>query len=331
MTPLLIATLTAFVVAVVAAAGISYASYHRGQSAMMIQNVATILAVCTLPGVILALFPELLANADVTRRFLTGMSLTAGVLAALCLLVYGIRTAASPVPSPVSSPAPPPPQPPSAQAPPVAMSPGGTMPPPPPAPAPPAPTTDGLAQTAPALAEVPDPPQRMPPPPPPIDSPTSVLPSGGVAAAGATPPGVVGIGAAAATRDFGAEASATVILQPTTLVHMAWLVFLGGHRAGDAIRLAEHTEIGREPKSHSSSIVLADDRAVSRIHAQVVKDGDAERFVIQDLGSGNGTLVNGVRISGRQPLADKDRLRFGETDLAFIEVRFDPAAQLGEG
>ncbi|HUZ99293.1 MAG TPA: FHA domain-containing protein [Gaiellaceae bacterium] len=40
---------------------------------------------------------------------------------------------------------------------------------------------------------------------------------------------------------------------------------------------------------------------------------------VQDLGSTNGTYVNGVRIEGAQRLAPGDLIRVGETDL-----RFDP-------
>jgi hypothetical protein len=56
------------------------------------------------------------------------------------------------------------------------------------------------------------------------------------------------------------------------------------------------------------------DTGVSRKHVDVVLDG-ATAFV-EDLGSTNGTLVNGRRIS-RQPLADGDVIRIGHSVLVY--------------
>jgi pSer/pThr/pTyr-binding forkhead associated (FHA) protein len=56
------------------------------------------------------------------------------------------------------------------------------------------------------------------------------------------------------------------------------------------------------------------DTGVSRKHVDVVlNDGVA---VAEDLGSTNGTLVNGRRIS-RQPLADGDVIRIGHSVLVY--------------
>ena len=51
------------------------------------------------------------------------------------------------------------------------------------------------------------------------------------------------------------------------------------------------------------------DLDVSARHAAVVRAGD--RWVLRDLGSRNGTFVNGRRINADQELASGDRLRFG--------------------
>jgi hypothetical protein len=293
------------------------------------------LAVFTLPGVILALFPDLLADAEITRRLLTGMSLAAGVLAALCLLVYGIRAPAAP-PAPGSAsaaPAAPAPVPadarPSPWAPPAASSSGpAAVPPPAPPPAVPPFVPAVAAATAPAV----DPHATKPMPALPV-SPTGVWSAppaaalGEAAMPGLPAPGGAPAGAAAATRSVGVPATQTVVLRPDAPVHMAWLVYLDGPRAGDAIRVDPDTVIGREPQAQGGGIVLVD-AAVSSVHARLIQDADSGRFVIHDLGSTNGTLVNGLRVN-RQPLADKDRLRLGRTELAFIEVRFDPAASAG--
>ncbi|MDT7809311.1 MAG: hypothetical protein QOJ70_3124 [Acidobacteriota bacterium] len=58
---------------------------------------------------------------------------------------------------------------------------------------------------------------------------------------------------------------------------------------------------------------------ISRRHARVWREGDT--FLVEDLGSVNGTVVNdAVRLGPRQPrpLADGDRLRLGETTLHFL-------------
>jgi hypothetical protein len=60
-------------------------------------------------------------------------------------------------------------------------------------------------------------------------------------------------------------------------------------------------------------VVVADPRS-SRRHAEIRPSGSG--FVITDLGSMNGTLVNGAPIR-EQPLADGDDIRLGNTMLRF--------------
>ena len=66
-------------------------------------------------------------------------------------------------------------------------------------------------------------------------------------------------------------------------------------------------------RSRSSDVHLADGRA-SRRHARI--DLRQGVFVISDLGSANGTLVNGQRVQ-RQVLRDGDEIRIGDTRLTF--------------
>lgn len=68
--------------------------------------------------------------------------------------------------------------------------------------------------------------------------------------------------------------------------------------------------IGRHP---DSNLVLADPN-VSRNHAEIRPDGD--HFVVVDLGSTNGTRVNGVRVD-TQVLQDGDEVAFGNTRMRF--------------
>jgi hypothetical protein len=80
---------------------------------------------------------------------------------------------------------------------------------------------------------------------------------------------------------------------------------------GQRFTLGEHTvTVGRRPESN---IVLGDPK-VSRSHAEIRPQGDG--YLVVDLGSTNGTTVNGVRISERA-LRDGDEIRFGSTQIRF--------------
>lgn len=72
--------------------------------------------------------------------------------------------------------------------------------------------------------------------------------------------------------------------------------------------------IGRKP----SNILQIDNLAVSGYHAKIYRDG--ERFIIEDMGSLNGTFVNGVRVS-RHVLNDSDTAIIGKHTLSFILPR----------
>lgn len=54
---------------------------------------------------------------------------------------------------------------------------------------------------------------------------------------------------------------------------------------------------------------------VSRKHARIVRDGD--QYVFEDLGSGNGSYVNGKRIESAVPLQHDDRIKVGPILLRF--------------
>ncbi len=69
--------------------------------------------------------------------------------------------------------------------------------------------------------------------------------------------------------------------------------------------------IGRLP----TSTIPVNDTNVSRAHAEVRPAGSA--FVLADLGSTNGTKVNGTRIQGERSLADGDIVSVGSTHLRF--------------
>jgi hypothetical protein len=73
---------------------------------------------------------------------------------------------------------------------------------------------------------------------------------------------------------------------------------------------SEHAVIGR---SRECEIRLSD-LNVSRKHAEIREEGGG--FVLVDLGSTNGTLLNGRRID-REPLSDGDTITLGSTQIVF--------------
>ena len=73
--------------------------------------------------------------------------------------------------------------------------------------------------------------------------------------------------------------------------------------------------IGRDP----GATIAIDAPIVSRRHARiVVSSGGA---MLEDLGSKNGTFVEGERVTGPTPLHDGDQIRVGDFQLSFREAR----------
>ncbi len=82
--------------------------------------------------------------------------------------------------------------------------------------------------------------------------------------------------------------------------------------SGERVALGEHvTTVGRLPES----TISINDTNVSRNHAEIRTGSVA--YVAIDLGSTNGTMVNGVRIVGEQRLNDGDIISFGSTHVRF--------------
>jgi diguanylate cyclase (GGDEF)-like protein len=84
---------------------------------------------------------------------------------------------------------------------------------------------------------------------------------------------------------------------------------IGGARVGELHELTrERTVVGRSP---DAQIRLGSD-GVSRAHAEILLDGGRVR--VRDLGSTNGTFLNGERAEARE-LRDGDKLSIGEVTL----------------
>jgi len=82
--------------------------------------------------------------------------------------------------------------------------------------------------------------------------------------------------------------------------------------SGQRISLGDRpVSVGRLPEC---TIPLTDQN-VSRRHAEIRPGRGA--YVVADLGSTNGTMVNGSRIAGEQRLSDGDILSFGSTYVRF--------------
>jgi len=72
------------------------------------------------------------------------------------------------------------------------------------------------------------------------------------------------------------------------------------------------TRLGRDI---AQEIPLPMDKTVSRLHARIVPEGD--EYVLEDAGSANGTLANGLRLTGRRVLRAGDVIQMGATVLRY--------------
>jgi pSer/pThr/pTyr-binding forkhead associated (FHA) protein len=91
------------------------------------------------------------------------------------------------------------------------------------------------------------------------------------------------------------------------------LVIVRGGPPGARFDLREDAIIGRLDAG-----IRLDDDEVSRYHAIIrVGDGAAD---ITDLGSTNGTFVDGQRLTGRARLTDGSLIRVGRTELRVVKA-----------
>lgn len=97
----------------------------------------------------------------------------------------------------------------------------------------------------------------------------------------------------------------------------AWLSVQhgGGFDGGERFDLFGGLSIGRSPEAD----VRIEDRFASGIHARIHSSkGD---YYLEDLGSTNGTYLNGSLVDGEAELHDLDQIRIGDTEFRFeLEV-----------
>ena len=89
----------------------------------------------------------------------------------------------------------------------------------------------------------------------------------------------------------------------------------GGLDADDRLDLFGGLSIGRS----TDADVRIEDRFASQVHARVYSRKGSYR--LEDLGSTNGTFLNGEQVKGEVELRDLDEIRIGDTEFRFeLEV-----------
>jgi two-component system, cell cycle response regulator len=90
------------------------------------------------------------------------------------------------------------------------------------------------------------------------------------------------------------------------------LTVITGTNAGHVFKLVRGAAvIGRAP---NAEVRIIDD-GVSRKHARVRRDTTTDALEVEDLGSRNGTYVNGKKISGATALQEGDKITVGRTTV----------------
>jgi hypothetical protein len=103
------------------------------------------------------------------------------------------------------------------------------------------------------------------------------------------------------------------------------LKIIAGNATGSSIALDNELVIGRSTPGLGS---LGGDSEISRVHARIFHDPSGQ-LTVEDLGSTNGTFVNGNRVSGAQPLRSGDQVRVGQTTMTVEGGAADGATAIG--
>jgi pSer/pThr/pTyr-binding forkhead associated (FHA) protein len=94
-----------------------------------------------------------------------------------------------------------------------------------------------------------------------------------------------------------------------------------GNAAGTLIEVRDELLIGRQAAGAGT---LANDIEISRQHARISKGPDG-RYLIEDLGSTNGTWINGRRVERSTVLEIGDRIEVGASEL-IVQIGTIPEA-----
>jgi pSer/pThr/pTyr-binding forkhead associated (FHA) protein len=105
------------------------------------------------------------------------------------------------------------------------------------------------------------------------------------------------------------------------------LEVVAGPAAGTRLEVEEPLVIGREGEGDGT---LGADPQLSRQHARVSVFQD-DRILVEDLGSTNGTFVNGEQIDKPTVLSAGDTVQFGDTTLLVSGSQAEPGPDLALG
>lgn len=112
--------------------------------------------------------------------------------------------------------------------------------------------------------------------------------------------GVETAGGAPPKRDRGGRTWELVIIDPP-------------ERTGETFVITDELTVGRGP---GCAVVLVEDTFVSQVHARVFTRGSDP--YVEDLGSTNGTLLNGEALTQPMRLRRGDRVQFGQTVMELV-------------
>jgi hypothetical protein len=84
-------------------------------------------------------------------------------------------------------------------------------------------------------------------------------------------------------------------------------VIEGNSHKGKTFELSDELVVGRSDKCH----LVLDDAYVSQVHARIFPRGDS--FMVEDMGSTNGTYLNRKRLTAPTELKRGDRIKIGKT------------------
>jgi len=116
-----------------------------------------------------------------------------------------------------------------------------------------------------------------------------------------------GAQARGAARATGAAASGAAKTGQVVLLAVA------GPLEGRRLELATPAIIGREA---ACDLVLTEDRFVSTRHAELERNG--RKILVADLGSTNGTFVNGERVEGTMRVTRGDVIQVGQSAFRVV-------------
>src|SRR5512147_592856 len=104
-------------------------------------------------------------------------------------------------------------------------------------------------------------------------------------------------------------------LQGEIMASQFQLIMRSGPTPGAAFTLeGDQLTIGRD----STNEIVINDAEVSRRHARLTFQGG--KYVLEDLGSTNGTFVNGQRLAGPRVLKPGEVVQFGEQIMLVFEA-----------